>query len=461
MTGFVRAMAGVAGALGVAGAACAETASWAVDFTQPCGKVKALNGTNIGPLYKGRNLSSAIQDFKALNFSTVRLHDVPLDNAGMRLVDYQMIFGNPEADPKEPRNYYFKQTDDYIRTILDCGPKIVYRLGPSIEWSAKKYFVKEPKDHAHFAELCAGLVRHYNKGWADGHQWGIEYWEIWNEPNLAGNMWDTGFDTYVNLYVDVARRLKSEFPEIKVGGPALTHIDRKLAATFIETCRKQKVAIDFFSWHGYITRSAQCAESVKGVRALLDENGFTQTELHFNEWHYFPCAWSALTTPEGLRRWLDTPDGMNGIDAAAFNTVCLTRWQDIPLDMANFYATGLASWGLRSWDGSLRPTYYSLQAFGRFIADTPDRVKTVDSGTDALTILGGVGPSGAKQLLVTVFKTARARQEIKLAGVPEKGTARVWRLDATTSGLQEGTVSYADSVLRLDTDGSTVLVVRF
>ena len=82
--------------------------------------------------------------------------------------------------------------------------------------------------------------------------------------------------------------------------------------------------------HGYITRSAQCEESVKVVRKLLDGHGFPKTELHFNEWHYFPCEWAALKTTEGLRRWLDTPDGMNGIDSAAFNTVCLTRWQDIP-----------------------------------------------------------------------------------------------------------------------------------
>lgn len=452
----------VALAVGIACAAGAETAPCSVDFSQPCGKVKALNGTNIGPLYRGRNsLSASLQEFKALNFSTVRLHDVPLDNAGMRLVDFQMIFGNLDADPKDPKNYYFEQTDDYLRTILECGPKIVYRLGPSIEWSAKKYFVKEPKDHAHFAEICAGIVRHYNKEWASGHRWNIDYWEIWNEPNLAGNMWDTGFDNYVKLYVDVARRLKGEFPEIKVGGPVLTHADRGLAATFIETCRKEGVALDFFSWHGYITRPSQCADSVKLVRKLLDDQGFAKTELHFNEWHYFPCDWPALNKPEGLRRWLDTPDGMNGIDSAAFNTLCLTRWQDIPLDMANFYATGLSSWGLRSWDGSLRPTYYSLQAFGRFIAETPTRVKTSDSGTDALAILGGVGPNGEKQLLVTAFKSAGGEQAIRLAGVPEKGTVRVWRLDATASGLKEEQVPYADAVLRLNTGGSTVLLVRF
>ena len=25
---------------------------------------------------------------------------------------------------------------------------------------------------------------HHNEGWADGFNYGIEYWEIWNEPDF-------------------------------------------------------------------------------------------------------------------------------------------------------------------------------------------------------------------------------------------------------------------------------------
>ena len=38
---------------------------------------------------------------------------------------------------------------------------------------------------AHFA----ATVRHYNRGWANGHEWGIRYWEIWNEPDGLDDMW--------------------------------------------------------------------------------------------------------------------------------------------------------------------------------------------------------------------------------------------------------------------------------
>ena len=104
-----------------------------VDFTREQGKIRALNGSNFGPNLSGQKNFNANADFKALRIPYARLHDVPLDNPGMRLVDVQLIFGNWEADENDPRNYYFKQTDDYLRNIRSLGTDIIYRLGPSIE----------------------------------------------------------------------------------------------------------------------------------------------------------------------------------------------------------------------------------------------------------------------------------------------------------------------------------------
>ena len=41
-----------------------------------------------------------------------------------------------------------------------------------------------PRDPARWAAVCAGIVRHYNEGWAGGFRHDIRYWEIWNEPDL-------------------------------------------------------------------------------------------------------------------------------------------------------------------------------------------------------------------------------------------------------------------------------------
>ena len=67
---------------------------------------------------------------------------------------------------------------------------------------------------------CAGIVRHYNEGWAGGFRYGIRYWEIWNEPENRPVMW-TGTDAqFLELYQVTARTLRAEFPTIKIGGPA-------------------------------------------------------------------------------------------------------------------------------------------------------------------------------------------------------------------------------------------------
>ena len=198
-----------------------ETAIVTVDFSRKDGKIRALNGANLAPPLavqaSGLNLNTS---YKALKIPYARLHDVPLDNPGMRLVDIQHIFGNWEADASDPKNYYFEQTDDYIRNCRELGTDIIFRLGTSIEHSVNHYYAHPPKDFEKWTEICLNIIRHYNEGWANGHHWNIRYWEIWNEPNIKRQMWSGTMEDYYRLYVTSAKRIKSEFPDLKVGGPA-------------------------------------------------------------------------------------------------------------------------------------------------------------------------------------------------------------------------------------------------
>ena len=49
----------------------------------------------------------------------------------------------------------------------------------------------------------------------------------------------------------VLKRLKSEFPELKIGGPALTALDLDCVRKLLNACREAGVKPDFFSWHSY------------------------------------------------------------------------------------------------------------------------------------------------------------------------------------------------------------------
>ena len=66
-----------------------------VDVRSSIGTVRRLNGVNLAPPLYARKAGHVLDEpFRALKTPLVRLHDAPLDNPGMRLVDIQHIFGN-------------------------------------------------------------------------------------------------------------------------------------------------------------------------------------------------------------------------------------------------------------------------------------------------------------------------------------------------------------------------------
>ena len=440
------------------------------DFSDVVGRIKAVNGTNLGPRLSSSRYNTHRPLFKDAHFGLVRLHDAPADNSGFRIVDVQHIFGNMNDDPADPANYYFTATDDYIKSILDAGSPILYRLGASIEHSAPNtYFVKEPEDYEKTGEIYAGIVRHYNKGWGNGFHWNIEYWEIWNEPNIGQAMWDKDFAAYCRFYAAMAKRLKREFPEIKVGGPAISEYAADLLSQFIDYCRQENAPLDFCSWHAYTASLDDITSSPAKVRRLLDERGFTETELHLDEWHYFNCAWDEVQGTKGnldFRVALNNGDhGLNGIDAAAFDACALILWQDTPLDSSSYYCTTMATddnWGLIDKYGFPFKTYYAFRMFGEMTDSAPNRIRC-GGAPENIAILGGTGSGGAKRLIVASFKEKASALTIRLSGVPRSGTVTVESLEAGRQ--REPSVSdlaYTDGVIDLGpVTGSTVKLIRF
>lgn len=430
-----------------------------VDFSMPKGKIRALNGTNLGPKISAQSLGDFSEKFKALRFSFMRTHDAPLDNPGVRLGDTSLIFANFHDDPADPRNYFFAPTDDYLRNTIAQGTDIVYRLGVSIEHSLRKYAAVAPEDYAKFAEICAGVVRHYNHGWADGFHLNIRYWEIWNEPDCVPQMWNKSMEDYYEMYAVVAKRLKSEFPDIRIGGLVTTHLSTDTLVPFLEKCLDEEAPVDFISWHKYGSVWRDFITEPFTARSLLDAFGFRHTELHLNEWHYFPCGWSGLRgTPEDRRYWLTSSEGVQGIDSAAFNTTLLTRWQDTPLTLSNYYATGLSCWGLTDSFGALNKNYYSFLAFGRLLS-FPERVEA--SGTETVSVLAGHDGTGNAALLVSDFKGKDTRIEVEVKGISGISGLRALLLDEKHSLTEAGAVCRDGKIILNKEAGSAVFLLTF
>ncbi len=240
-----------------------------------------------------------------------------------------MIFPNFDADPEDPASYDFCLTDEYLRVIEFAGVKTFYRLGSKIEHWPKKYNTLPPKDFKKWAVICEHIIRHYTEGWADGFRMDIEYWEIWNEPDLDGDdsphkrCWGGTKAQFFEFYDIAARHLKACFPHLKIGGPAIAW-NLGWAEEFLA---QLSAPLDFFSWHIYANEPIQIAERTRAVRALLDRYGFTETESILNEWNYVR-GWNGDD-------WYYTLKAEKSLKGAAFiaATMCLEQYEDLELLM--------------------------------------------------------------------------------------------------------------------------------
>ncbi len=287
------------------------TATVKVDFSQKTGKrVQALHGFNAGPMTKVFTYD-ARPFFVQGGFPYVRLHDCEYPFGSGEFIDIPCIFKNFDADENDPASYNFGNTDEYIRQCLNVGSKIIYRLGVSIEHSPVKRYTAPPKDFAKWARICEHIIRHYNEGWADGHRWNIEYWEIWNEADLDRatdnkRCWAGTAAEFGEFYTVAARHLKACFPHLKIGGCGFSSVRNEFIEDFFKniSARTPRVPMDFYTWHRYKGVAASYAEGAAIVRDLLTEFGYGEVESILDEWNMI-YGWDRDNQAESYRAMKD------------------------------------------------------------------------------------------------------------------------------------------------------------
>jgi len=404
----------------------------AADFGQPIGVIKALHGINKGPLAPG-GLIDLTEPLRPLYLPTARMHDCHWPNPDV--VDVHVVFPNFDADPTDPKSYDFSATDEYLLAVQKTGARIIYRLGESIEHTTRKRFVHPPADPEKWASICLGIIRHYNEGWARGHRFGIQYWEIWNEPENRPAMWSGTDEDYLRLYAITSRALRSRYPNLKIGGPAVGASGRLVAGAFepttfvshfLEFCRRESLPLDFFSWHCYTDDPAEVGARARGIRQLLDNHGFKQAESHLNEWNYLPGnSWTPLgrsSTPEVRQRFYEDMADPAG---AAFLVTSLLELQDASVNMANLFHGELGGFGLFNEHGVPQKNYYGLQAFSGLL-DTPRRVSTLGSLSGRFAITAGLNSSNSEAgILLSNFTDDATTFQLQVLQLPWKQPTQV------------------------------------
>lgn len=301
------------------------------------GIIKHVNAVNNGPAgSKVRNFSS-FPLYEALEIPYARNHDAAFFNGygGEHTVDVHRIFKNFDADVEDPNAYVFSPTDRYIADTESVGTKTFYRLGAAIE-HGYKFGTYPPKDYLKWAKICEHIIMHYTEGWANGFNYDIEYWEIWNEPDCLNHdgtspTWQGTYEEFNKFYCTVGLYLKERFPHLKFGGPAFTSswkTDFKMS--FLKSVKESGAPLDFYSFHGYIQTPEQIIELSDAAVECLFEAGFSKdTELIFNEWNY-------------IRGWLGdeymySMKAINGLKGASFDIGVMCAGQASDMDMLMYY----------------------------------------------------------------------------------------------------------------------------
>ena len=429
----------------------ADELKLSADFSVHTGAIRPLHGINKGPLAPG-GIFDVIEEQKELGIPFTRLHDCGWPNP--YVVDHHVVFPNPNADPALPESYDFRLTDEYIDAVRQTGAELIYRLGESIEHTRVKRYVHPPADMEKWAAVCLGIIRHYNEGWAGGFHHHIRYWEIWNEPENRPVMWSGTDDDYLRLYRTAATVIKKEFPNLKVGGPALgasgSFVNGEFRPTdfamnFLAMCRKDNVPLNFFSWHCYSSDPAELSTRARAIRRLLDSKGFTETESHLNEWNYLPGnAWGPITrsgTPTSRQR---TYEAMSGAPGAAFVAAALLELQDVPVNVCNFFHGELGGFGIFTEQGVPLKVYQAFRAF-QGLMGTPRRVETRGAVAGKVAFAAGLS-ADSREATLLVSNFADPHSEVVLNWKSFAWTGGVTAEIRTVDGASDFTTVRRESV---------------
>ncbi len=380
-----------------------------LDCLNTYGLIKSYCEINCGPspvyYIEGVEL---IEQYRDIGVDMVRTHDF------FGPTDIHSIFPNWSADPFDENSYDFSESDEVIKSIIDAGCKIFYRLGESA--SDNKILRQPPENYSKWAEVCKHIVMHYNDGWNNGYHYNITYWEIWNEPDLKG-FWNGTSEEYYQLYSITAQTLKNYNNSLKIGGSSVSSIDNlNYTRLFLEHLVENNVLIDFFSWHCYATTPEELRVNSLRVRSLLDSFGLTECEDILTEWNIH------LLTPQR-----DKENARN----AAFTANSIILFQDADLNYAFRYrGTQDNNWLLKlsGFDLSLftdkglyKTPALVYKALYYITQDTPIRLTPINETTihPGINYLAGISKDKNNiSILISNYDAVDTEYNINITNIP-------------------------------------------
>ena len=339
-----------------------------------------------------------------------------------------MIGGDKGGDPVDAGGHWdFRKLDQLVTQMKDASAG---RASPMLSYWKPTNFNGCDRSDAGFSrwgDVLASMVKYYNSGWLNvgeqrltnpaGTANRIDYWEIWNEPDLEGDDCALTVSQYVEMFNIVAPMMKAIDPTVKLAGPALAET---LDGRWLQPLMQGPNKPDIISWHAYggsnrdtdaalfdaidnqiVINVQQCKRYAMGIPIWVTEanSDYSWTDDPAGRpWGSLGTAWNA----ELFRRL-----GLDGVTAInAYN------WKESK-QFALIYPPSKATPLLPYWRATLLQRYFPV---GSTVLQT---TTSMAKGVEALAVRK---PNGRISVLIINRRTTGGTDG---KGVPTKVTVRI------------------------------------
>lgn len=380
-----------------------------VDADSEAGQIRSLLGAHYDPGAEG---SESFEIYRECGVDFMRTHDIDGTSGDGRGIIYNICpdyfdtvkalatidasdYESEEAceeaiseledhlasiDLTDESAYDFEELDIVIDNYLDLGAGIYFRYGASQNDIQDNTFpdIDTPEWDTYLENLsiiAQQIVKHYNYGWADGYYETLDYFEIWNEPDLS-DFWPNTPQHYYEMYESVANAVKAVDADLPVGGPTITthNDDRGIERSFLEYVSEHNCPMDFYSYHYYPSNNADPYEYTRlayHFRNLLSEYGYDDTPIMLSEYGY------ALFCQ---------PFTMSSSAEKTFATTMLMYLQDSPVVKANTYSRFVRNETYSS-------SYYAYR-LNNEMNETDNRLSVSGADKNGFAVLAGLNNAG-------------------------------------------------------------------
>ncbi len=336
-------------------------------------KISSLHGVCNGPLSQRADISPLLKKAKV---PYIRFDKTEGARSGY-VVDISKIFPNFDADERDPKNYFFRETDMHILAAANIGAQIIYRLGESFDFDTPEHKFTLPENLDKLTAICVNIIRHYNDYFCGGFALGIKYFEIFSHADMQAVREKNTDSQIFELYTRIASGIKLYDDTIKVGGMAFSSCGQFLR-DFIKYCKKKNTPVDFVSVSLYTSSPEEMGEEIERYLQVLKNSGYANAELIVSEWAYLPqgqskqrtlAIMSSVSADLAAER-KEMFDRQRSVEGAAFVASGLLKMLEYPeIKTACLYnAEASNSWcSICDSFGLPRKPYFALESFASLV----------------------------------------------------------------------------------------------